>query len=41
MFTPQVGATAPEILTREERVQAVEELLHLRQEFPSWTCRKA
>ena len=31
MFTPQVGATGPEILTREQRVQAVKELLRLRQ----------
>jgi len=30
MFTPQVGATGPEILTREQRVQAVKELLRLR-----------
>jgi sulfatase maturation enzyme AslB (radical SAM superfamily) len=34
MFTPQVGATGPEILTGEERVQAVNELLHLRRRFP-------
>jgi hypothetical protein len=34
MFTPQVGATGPEILTSEERVRAVNELLHLRQLFP-------
>jgi MoaA/NifB/PqqE/SkfB family radical SAM enzyme len=33
MFTPQVGATGPEILTREQRVQAVKELLRLRQLF--------
>jgi hypothetical protein len=30
MFTPQVGATGPEILTPEERVRAVKELLRLR-----------
>lgn len=30
MFTPQVGATGPEILMREQRVQAVKELLRLR-----------
>jgi MoaA/NifB/PqqE/SkfB family radical SAM enzyme len=30
MFTPQMGAKGPEILTREERVQAVEELKRLR-----------
>jgi MoaA/NifB/PqqE/SkfB family radical SAM enzyme len=34
MFTPQMGATDPEILTREERAQAMEELLRLRREFP-------
>jgi sulfatase maturation enzyme AslB (radical SAM superfamily) len=34
MFTPQMGATDPEILTREERGQAMEELLRLRREFP-------
>jgi hypothetical protein len=34
MFTPQVGATGPEILTGEERKQAVKELLRLRELFP-------
>lgn len=34
MFTPQVGAASPEILTQEERVQAVKELLRLRWVFP-------
>ena len=34
MFTPQLGATGAEILTPEERVQAVKELLRLRQLFP-------
>jgi MoaA/NifB/PqqE/SkfB family radical SAM enzyme len=34
MFTPQVGATGPEILTREERAQAAAELLRLRGIFP-------
>lgn len=34
MFTPQMGATGLEILTREERAQAVKELLHLRRFFP-------
>jgi len=34
MFTPQVGATGPEILKREERVLAVKELLGLRRLFP-------
>src|ERR1700744_4193061 len=34
MFTPQVGATGQEILTREERVEAAEELFRLRQIYP-------
>jgi MoaA/NifB/PqqE/SkfB family radical SAM enzyme len=34
MFTPQMGATGPEILTRQERAQAVEELLRLRVLYP-------
>lgn len=34
MFTPQVGATGPEILTGKERVQAVNELFRLRRFFP-------
>src|SRR5262245_39762135 len=34
MFTPQTGATAPEILTREEREEAAKELLRLRLLFP-------
>ena len=34
MFTPQVGATDPEILAPDERLRAVEELLRLRQIFP-------
>jgi MoaA/NifB/PqqE/SkfB family radical SAM enzyme len=34
MFTPQIGATEPEILTRQERLQAVEELLRLRALYP-------
>lgn len=34
IFTPQIGATDPEILTREERVKAVEELLRLRVLYP-------
>lgn len=40
MFTPQVGATGPEILTREERAQAVNELLRLRQVFPKLDMRE-
>jgi MoaA/NifB/PqqE/SkfB family radical SAM enzyme len=34
MFTPQIGASDPEILTREERNQAAAELLRLRRLFP-------
>jgi organic radical activating enzyme len=34
IFTPQIGATDPEILNRDERVQAAEELLRLRLLFP-------
>jgi MoaA/NifB/PqqE/SkfB family radical SAM enzyme len=34
IFTPQVGATGPEILKPEERMQAVKELLGLRRLFP-------
>jgi len=34
MFTPQVGAAGPEILTRRERLSAVEELLRLRRVYP-------
>src|SRR5262249_38077414 len=34
IFTPQIGAQAPEILTREERLRAVEELTHLRTVYP-------
>jgi MoaA/NifB/PqqE/SkfB family radical SAM enzyme len=34
LFTPQMGAADPEILTREQRRQAAEELLMLRQQFP-------
>lgn len=34
MFTPQIGATDPEILTRKERMEAVEELLRLRVLYP-------
>jgi organic radical activating enzyme len=34
MFTPQTGATAPEILTRDEREEAAKELLRLRLLFP-------
>src|SRR5580765_1743094 len=35
MFTPQLGATDPEILTAEERTPATAELLRLRRLFPA------
>jgi MoaA/NifB/PqqE/SkfB family radical SAM enzyme len=34
MFTPQVGDALPEMLTREERVRAIADLLALRRSFP-------
>jgi MoaA/NifB/PqqE/SkfB family radical SAM enzyme len=34
LFTPQIGDHLPEILTPDERNQAIEELLQLRKEFP-------
>jgi MoaA/NifB/PqqE/SkfB family radical SAM enzyme len=34
LFTPQVGATGPEILTREQRAFVVEDLLRLRDKYP-------
>jgi MoaA/NifB/PqqE/SkfB family radical SAM enzyme len=34
MFTPQIGAADPEILTRKERAEAAAELLRLRPLFP-------
>jgi sulfatase maturation enzyme AslB (radical SAM superfamily) len=34
MFTPQIGDVMPEILTAEEKSQAVEELIALRSQFP-------
>jgi MoaA/NifB/PqqE/SkfB family radical SAM enzyme len=34
MFTPQIGAEGPEILTREERLRAIEELARLRALWP-------
>jgi MoaA/NifB/PqqE/SkfB family radical SAM enzyme len=35
LFTPQKGAVAPEILTREQRVRAIEDLLRLRVAYDS------
>jgi MoaA/NifB/PqqE/SkfB family radical SAM enzyme len=34
LFTPQMGATGPEILTREQRAFVVEDLLRLRVQYP-------
>jgi MoaA/NifB/PqqE/SkfB family radical SAM enzyme len=34
MFTPQIGDDLPEMLTREERLRAVSELLQLRKRYP-------
>lgn len=34
LFTPQIGATGPEILTQEQRVAVAEELLRLRPLYP-------
>ncbi len=34
MFTPQIGDSMPEILTREERLRAMNELLDLRVRYP-------
>ena len=34
LFTPQIGATGPEILTHEQRVFVVEDLLRLRNVYP-------
>jgi len=41
MFTPQIGATGPEILTRQERLQAVEELMRLRTLYPKLDMRES
>src|SRR5260370_38015788 len=40
MFTPQVGATDPEILTSDERLRAVEELMRLRTLYPKLDMRE-
>jgi MoaA/NifB/PqqE/SkfB family radical SAM enzyme len=34
LFTPQIGDDLPEMLTRAERAQVIEDLLQLRQRFP-------
>ncbi|HEY7405162.1 MAG TPA: radical SAM protein [Candidatus Angelobacter sp.] len=41
MFTPQIGATDPEILTTQERVLAVEELMRLRTLYPKLDMRES
>lgn len=41
MFTPQIGAADPEILTRKERLEAVEELLRLRALYPKLDMRES
>src|SRR5579859_145315 len=41
MFTPQVGATGPEILNRQERAWAVAELLRLRCNYPKLDMRES
>ena len=40
LFTPQMGAVDPEILTREQRTRAVEELLRLRIAYPVIDMKK-
>jgi sulfatase maturation enzyme AslB (radical SAM superfamily) len=34
IFTPQKGASSPEILSPQQRLQAVQDMLHLRREYP-------
>ena len=34
LFTPQIGDDLPEMLTRQERAQAIEEMLRLRKQYP-------
>ena len=41
LFTPQKGASAPEILSAEERQQAVRELLRLRRLYPKLDMRES
>jgi MoaA/NifB/PqqE/SkfB family radical SAM enzyme len=41
MFTPQIGASGPEILTARERAQAVADLLRLRTQFPKLDMRES
>lgn len=41
MFTPQKGASSPEILSPQERMQAVQEMLRLRQKYPKLDMSEA
>jgi MoaA/NifB/PqqE/SkfB family radical SAM enzyme len=41
MFTPQIGASGPEVLTPQERIDAVEELLRLRVLYPRLDMRES
>ncbi len=40
LFTPQLGATGPEILTPDERLRVIQELLRLRVAYPLLDMRK-
>ena len=39
-FTPQIGDDLPEMLSREQRLQVMEELVELRREFPKLDMRE-
>ena len=41
LFTPQIGASAPEILSAEERQQTISELLRLRRLYPKLDMRES
>jgi MoaA/NifB/PqqE/SkfB family radical SAM enzyme len=41
MFTPQIGSQSPEILSRQERIQAVQELLRLRGRYSKLDMRES
>src|SRR5947208_1034296 len=41
LFTPQKGASAPEILSAEERQQTISELLRLRRLYPKLDMRES
>ena len=40
IFTPQKGASSPEILSTRQRMQAVEEMLFLRRKYPKLDMRE-